>query len=340
MNAQHDETPTLYRHPRRPDWGLAILDSEDQLHRRYQFQDGELRTIRKGFYQLLEPVDRPLDEQARISERLEAARDVSRARKEIVETSSSSLVSLPDQVGHFKATYPGGFADPRYTEQVRGEGAGRRLKRQRDPLIEQAREALAEDKLRGWLEDSEDMSPMREALLGVLKATDLVKRDELEIVASLTPSALSRVAEVLLAIWEDENSQGGEADPANDNSSSDRAHDTIELDHEQQFDALVAALTVETEPRWCLPTTILAALFPDSYPPVRHNIYREQARWMAPRFKLDRTPSGRQYQRLRAMTAQVRQKLAREALEARDLFDVWDFMWETLRPKAKEALAS
>lgn len=323
MNEQPRATPTLYRHTRRPEWGLAILDSEDQLHRRFQFQDGELRTIRKGFYQLLEPVDRPLDESTRISERLEAARDVSRARREITENSSSSLVSLADQVGHFKASYPGGFADPRYAELARGEGAARRLKRQRDPLIDMAREALAADKLRGWLEHSEDMQPLRGALLSLLKATDMVKREEIDVVDALSPAALNRVAEVLLAIW------------------SDEASEATEIDHEAQFDALVGALTIgDTEPRWCLPTTILAALFPDSYPPVRHAIYREQARWMAPRLKLARTPSGRQYQRLRAMTTQVRKTLAQEELEARDLFDVWDFMWETLRPKAKKALAS
>jgi hypothetical protein len=90
----HDLTPTLFRHARRPEWGLAILESETTTHRRFQFQDGQLRTFRRGFYELLEPVDRPLDESLRITEKLEAARDMSIAREEILETSETPVVKL------------------------------------------------------------------------------------------------------------------------------------------------------------------------------------------------------------------------------------------------------
>lgn len=323
MNAMHDLTPTLFRHSRRPEWGLAILESETPLHRRFQFQDGQLRTIRKGFYQLLEPVDRPLDESLRITERLEAARDMSLARQEVLETSETPVVKLVDQVEHFKSSFPGGFADPRYEEMARGEGASRRLKRQRDPLIEAAREALSAETLRGWLKNPNDLKPMREALTKVLKATDLVQRSELDVVDALSTKALAEIAEVLLAMWADA------ADPSPD------------FDLEAQFDALVAALTIgDAEPRWCLPTTLLAALFPESFPPVRHAIYREQARWMAPGLRLDRTPTGGQFLRIRKMVKLVQHKLAQQALVARDLFDVWDFMWETLRPKARREMLS
>lgn len=323
MNAMHDLTPTLFRHARRPEWGLAILESETTMHRRFQFQDGQLRTFRRGFYELLEPVDRPLDESLRITEKLEAARDMSIAREEILETSETPVVKLVDQVEHFKATFPEGFADPGYEKLARGEGAPRRLKRQRDPLIEAAREMLSADSLRMWLAHPDDLTPMREALMKVLKATDLVQRSELDIIDALSHKALAEIAEVLLAMWADD------AEPSPD------------FDLAAQFDALVAALTIgDAEPRWCLPTTLLAALFPESFPPVRHAIYREQARWMAPGLRLDRTPTGGQFLRLRKMVKLVQQKLAQQALVARDLFDVWDFMWETLRPKARRAMLS
>jgi hypothetical protein len=321
MISTHELTPTLFRHARRPEWGLAILESETPQHRRFQFQDGQLRTFRKGFYELLEPQDRPLDESLRIAERLEAARDMSLAREEVLETSEVPVVKLVDQIDHFKSIYPAGFADPGYEEMARGEGASRRLKRHREQLIATARDALAADRLREWLAAPEDMTPMREALMKVMKATDLVQRSEIDVIDALSHSALADIARVLLALWEDD------ANPSPD------------FDLEAKFDALVEALTIgDAEPRWCLPTTLLASLFPDSFPPVRHAIYREQARWMAPRLKLARAPSGRQYLRLRGMATLVRQKLAQQALVARDLFDVWDFMWETLRPKARREL--
>jgi BMFP domain-containing protein YqiC len=182
---------------------------------------------------------------------------------------------------------------------------------------------LSADSLRMWLAHPDDLTPMREALMKVLKATDLVQRSELDIIDALSHKALAEIAEVLRAMWADD------AEPSPD------------FDLAAQFDALVAALTIgDAEPRWCLPTTLLAALFPESFPPVRHAIYREQARWMAPGLRLDRTPTGGQFLRLRKMVKLVQQKLAQQALVARELFDVWDFMWETLRPKARRAMLS
>ena len=47
---------TLYQHQARPQWGLAILAWEGRDKRRYQFQDGKLRTFKQGYYEKLTPV--------------------------------------------------------------------------------------------------------------------------------------------------------------------------------------------------------------------------------------------------------------------------------------------
>ena len=52
---------TLYVHSKRSQWGMSILVYEGEGQRRYQFQDGQLRTFKDGYYQLLEPVVNPPD---------------------------------------------------------------------------------------------------------------------------------------------------------------------------------------------------------------------------------------------------------------------------------------
>ena len=56
-----DNAPTLYAHSKRPRWGFAILAWEGREQRRYQFQDGQLRTFKRGYYELLEEVEDPVE---------------------------------------------------------------------------------------------------------------------------------------------------------------------------------------------------------------------------------------------------------------------------------------
>ena len=74
----------LYRHSRREQWGLAILALEEGDRRRYQFEDGRMRTFKKGYWRLLVEVSRPDDETRTIVGDLISKLDVSVARRELV----------------------------------------------------------------------------------------------------------------------------------------------------------------------------------------------------------------------------------------------------------------
>ena len=56
-NRTLDHEDGLYRHTKRPEWGVAILAWERGGRRAYQFEDGRLRKFREGYYSLMKPVD-------------------------------------------------------------------------------------------------------------------------------------------------------------------------------------------------------------------------------------------------------------------------------------------
>ena len=46
---QMDREDRVFRHQRRPDWGLGVWVREERSRRRLRFEDGELRAFKKGF---------------------------------------------------------------------------------------------------------------------------------------------------------------------------------------------------------------------------------------------------------------------------------------------------
>ena len=51
------EETTFYRHRMRPKWGLAILAWDTGDKRGFQFEDGQVRIIKDGFYDLMIEVE-------------------------------------------------------------------------------------------------------------------------------------------------------------------------------------------------------------------------------------------------------------------------------------------
>ena len=49
----------LFRHSKRPQWGIAALVWELNGKRGYQFSDGKLRVFKQGFYGLFESAVAP-----------------------------------------------------------------------------------------------------------------------------------------------------------------------------------------------------------------------------------------------------------------------------------------
>lgn len=107
-----------------------------------------------------------------------------------------------------------------------------------------------------------------------------------------------------------------------------------------RLERFVATLSLAKKrgPSWQLATALRALVHPTEHVCVRPTTFSRQAAWMAPRLIFVRTPNGRLYERLRAMTAAVADKLTEAGCAPTDLWDVHDFMLETLRPSAKKLL--
>ena len=61
-----NDLPALFEHDTRPQWGLAVRVDRRDRYDRFQFEDGELRKIAKGFQHLLTEVDKPANESMRL----------------------------------------------------------------------------------------------------------------------------------------------------------------------------------------------------------------------------------------------------------------------------------
>ena len=107
--------------------------------------------------------------------------------------------------------------------------------------------------------------------------------------------------------------------------------------YSQRFTAWVKALGVAEAPGWELATVLPALVHCDTHVAVLPSAFQSQARWMAPRLKLGKAPTASHYNRLRTMALSVRKGLIeRTDSPPRDLVDVRDFIWQTLRPGARK----
>jgi hypothetical protein len=93
-------------------------------------------------------------------------------------------------------------------------------------------------------------------------------------------------------------------------------------------------------PGWQLVTALSGLVHPEEHVVVRPTSFREQAKWMAPRLALPKTPTALGYTRCTSMTKLVWTKLTESAEVPRDLMDVYDFIRVTTRPAAKQVLAN
>lgn len=318
--APFTELPELFEHTKRSDWGLAILTWEGRDKRCYQFQDGRLRTFKKGFYGFLKAVDRPVDEVREIVDQLAQRHAVVTARQEVMaeaKKAGSKLMTFEDQVRVFKHLYPGGFSDPAYLDKVRGTEETRR-KKHREPAIADARKRLSRERLSELIE-ARDFAAVHAEALAAVNGTDIAsqKTDRVAL-QKLEASAHEDFANALFEMLY------GEGPVA------------------QRFDRYVKVLGEGSQTRvtWPLATAVQALVFPTDRVAVKPSVFRQQAKWMAPRLMFDNDPVGHQYEQLESMAFSIRRRLEQADIPPSDLMDVYDFIWITLRPKAKEILDS
>ena len=303
--------PTLFRHSRRDEWGLAIVLRLLDDRVRMQFQDGRKRTFKLGYYHLLDAVDRPLDVTLSLADALESMCQERRGKK---RRRGEKPISLAEQVEYLKERFAGGFQDEEYASYHRGDGRKRPLKRHRDALVE-AGEMLAKRELLRMLTEG-DHTAIHEIAVKLINKTDLVKAKERKVFAAMDAEHHGAFATTLHALL----------------------HGSSKLT--VRLDAFVRALErgMGQTPSWALATVFLGAVHPKKFPVVREKVLAMQAAWMAPGLRLSSRPMGLLYERLVDMTNAVKEKLEGAGLEPRDMLDLTDFMWNTLRPKAKERI--
>lgn len=302
---ESNDLPTLYAHQKRPQWGLAILAKSTRKKSRYLFQDGRMRAFSNRFDHLLTPVDKPLDIATRITGQLSAQLDDGRTIKPVKR---ENRLSFAEQIAIFEHLHPQGFEDEAYIHMCRT--GPRRRKRQREPLIAEAREMLSEERLRLAIETGDGTRVRDDALELLSKCTVVRKRDR-------------RPLEEMPAELHDEFARTLHAMLYGEGESFDR------------MTRYVASLDYNPDDRatWPLVTALPSLVHPERHIAVKRSVFRKQAAWMAPRLVVGKVPNAGKYKRVVNMALAIKQRLEEAGHTPRDLWDVHDFVWMTLRPK-------
>ncbi len=304
----------LYEHRTRPEWGLATRIAHDGERTAYQFEDGKLRKIALSHAHLLDEVDRPRDESERLQRELAAKAGLAMARRNMSEA-GDQLITLDQQVRLFLSDFEGGFRDPSYVRTHRGSGL-RFAKRHRDPAIAKAQELLGRGAMLELIVASRHDVVM-ERVIELLESTSLVDKRQIEPLKALDERAMHRAVAALSELLY------GDVEMA--------------LPMQRWIDALA---TAGKGVSWSLATALLALVQPHKHMCVRETVLSRQARWMAPRLRMTKVPNGKIYSRLCTMALNLAAELEARDLAPRDLLDVYELVWLTLRPAARKRIAA
>lgn len=304
--------PTLYIHSKRPEWGLAIMARSGREKQRFLFQDGRMRAFPDQFSHLMEPADKPFDVAERVARQLSSQLD-GHTFDNPAPVARDERVPFDDQIKVFAELFPGGFYDDEYVKQIRT--ADKRRKRHRDPAIVEARRLLAADRLDAMIAAGDHDGVLATAN-EVLDHTSVCSKRDRRVLDELPESKRADFAVALRDLLH------GEA------SYFDR------------FTRFMAVIDEQEDIRvtWPLATVLPALVHPEEHVAVKPSVFRKQAQWMAPRLAYNKVPNAGLYERFRRMAVAVKDKLEAAGHKPRDLFDIYDFIWSTLRPKALKTL--
>ncbi len=307
------DTDTIYRHQKRPDWGRAILLWERSGKRGYQFEDGKQRVFERAYCNLFTQVDQPADETRAISKNLLAR--AGRQKQVVPSNKKTKAVPLTAQLALLRDFYEKGFRDDAWIADKRSSKT-KRLKRHRDPLIARAQELLNRDRL-DTLRAEGRHADIVAAMMQLADATDLTTKRHAQPLERVRATEATELADALYDVL-----YGAE-------------------DYTIRFERWVAVLarTTRASAAWQLATLYPAIVHPAEHLFVKPKITDLQAEWMAPQLRMTKLPNGATYARLREMAIALGERLGEAGFAPRDLLDLHDFMWETLRPKARTMIA-
>ncbi|MFT4976325.1 MAG: hypothetical protein ACI8S6_002221 [Myxococcota bacterium] len=318
----------LYRHARRPEWGVAALISAANGRRSYQFEDGTLRTLKEEYCGFMEAAQQDSDTSEQLRTALEEQGQRMLARKRATRQARSKnnakpvvilepVMNLTQQVQVFLSLYPGGFDDPEYIKEIRGTSDGPQRKRLRTPAIDIAQELLAAEIIKPLLEQ-EQTDKIVERLRRVLQRCDLVRAaQDVRPLAELSIIQQDRVAKALCELL---YGTGSDA---------------------ERLAAWISALAAAGMPAtWATVTAPVALVRPTEYIAIRPSVFGLQARLLAPDQRLNSKPSATHYGWIRDMAFRLDAHLKKVGQQPRDLMDIYEFVWLTLRPNGQKTLTS
>ncbi|NNF37019.1 MAG: hypothetical protein HKN71_00005 [Gemmatimonadetes bacterium] len=306
------EDPELVRHVKRPQWGLAILAWERDEKRGYQFEDGRLRVFSSAYANLMEPAEPKNRPEDAVIADLQAALGTPGEDREPLQADAT----FEQQVALFESLYPEGFQGEAWAREMRApKSGGRALKRHRDPSIAVAQSVFDAGEVAAHLAEGRHSSWV-DSVLDVLAETTLVSR--------------SRV-KALREMGEDERRTFAEA-------VADLVHGEDRF--AARFKTWVRVLRegLDGKASWRLATSLPALVDPESHICVRHSAFIRQAAVIAPTSAYSRRPTARAYRNFRRVAEVVRTRLEAAGHEPRDLMDVLDFIWTTMRASSVQHL--
>jgi hypothetical protein len=305
----------LYRHTKRPEWGLAILAWDRGHTRGYQFEDGRFRKIKKGYFKLLEPVDE-FDESGDIV-RSSLTEAVLQADRSANRPLKQPVCAFDEQVDLFLRLYPKGFHDPEWIAEHRGEPGESALKRHRDPVVQEAAERLSAARCEELISSGRQVE-LADTIIEILGGTTLV--------------AIS-YAKQLRRLEDEEKVQFAE-------SVANLLHGEEHFSRRFRAHLEVMERLLGQRPSWRAATALPAIVHPDRHVSVRRSAFARQAGSIAPAAKYGRKPRVGSYRNYRRVAMGVKKRLIDAGHEPRDLLDVHDFIWATLRKSALEHLGA
>ena len=306
---------TIYRHSKRDEWGHAIEAWREDDRIAYVFEDGKTRTFHRQYARFLEPVDRSCDRATAIIRNLRTLIKTRTPSKSVAPTEPT--VTLDEQVALFKLHFNDGFGGDLYQREHRGRGAKRSAKRHRDVAVALAASQLSLDRLRDPENEDGNLNVVA-SIVRVLEATDLAPKREVDAMRNLSDTAKKTLGAAAMDLLFGEDGFA------------------------QRFNGWLRVWTTVTGhgPSWELATSLPALVEPSTHVAVKGSVFREQAKWMAPNLVISGQPTAAAYERLQEMAERLADQLRGSDVAPKDLLDVRDFIWLTLRPSAREEISA
>ncbi|MBL4685460.1 MAG: hypothetical protein JKY37_12770 [Nannocystaceae bacterium] len=103
-----------------------------------------------------------------------------------------------------------------------------------------------------------------------------------------------------------------------------------------QFDEFLRRLGRSSSGRysWPLMTALRALVRPETHICIKPSVFTRQAGLLSPSLTNKSRPTGSTYNRWLAMAQALRTQLTGLGVEPADMLDVYDFVWQTMRPAA------